>query len=622
MGLNSGEEKTLREYLMTSLSILKIPFQIGVLDRDSIYVETYNLWWVTVSVLIAIFSSYAAFYASSRITRCYSTIEKLIWIVISSLTLGIGIWAMHFIAMLALNLQCHVDYEWLLTAVTIFPVVLVSGVVLGVSSIKPIPIWLNSIFLGGGIGLTHYIGMGAMQLDGGDIRYNPTFFVLSIVVAVLLAFITLKSKGKIVLFGNENIFTSLIMGLAAAGMHYTAMFATYFVKEHSVIHLQNHALEQDNLLPFVSFVGFFVALTSLTLAIFSRNKEILSDLLKSNSQNKKIVRHLFESDSQNKKIVRHLFESHFKNAELLSSMSGLLNSIAEGAYGTDTQGNCSFVNCSFLTILGYETAEEVIGQHIHELIHHSYADGSPYPSDECQVYNAYRQQKNIHVIDEVFWRKDGVGVPVEYWSQPIIADGVLRGAIVTFTDITERQKYENEIKQLAFYDVLTGLPNRRLLLERLNHALVSSHRNGKKGALFFIDMDKFKHLNDTLGHDMGDLLLQQVAQRLTSCVRKSDTVSRLGGDEFVVILENLNEHTNEALKEVENLGFQFLEILNQNYQLNIYDYHSTPSIGVTLFDGLEKDGSELIKQADSAMYQAKSEGRNTLCFFDYAAIES
>lgn len=599
---------------MTLLSSLKIPFQIGLLDSDSLYIETYNLWWVTVSVLIAIFASYAAFNASSRIKHCYSMTEKIIWIVISSLTLGIGIWAMHFIAMLALNLQCHVDYNSFITVISIFPVVLVSGVVFGISTIKPIPIWLNSIFLGGGIGLTHYTGMAAMELDSGDISYNPIFFALSIVVAILLSFIALEAKNKVVLFENENIFASIIMGLAAAGMHYTAMFATYFIKVYGVISLQNHDLERDNLLPFVSLVAFFVALTSLTLAIFSRNKEIIRDLLKFDSQNKEIVKSLFESDSQNKEIVRHLFESHFKNAELLSSMSGLLNSIAEGAYGTDTQGNCSFVNCSFSRILGYE-AEEIIGQHIHELIHHSYADGSPYFSDECKVYNAYQQQKNIHVTDEVFWRKDGVGVPVEYWSQPIIADGFIKGAIVTFSDITERQKYENEIKKLAFYDVLTGLPNRRLLLERLNHALLSSQRNRKKGALFFIDMDKFKLLNDTLGHDMGDLLLQQVAQRLTSCVRESDTVSRLGGDEFVVMLENLSEHMNEALKEVENFGLQFLEILNQNYQLSVHDYHSTPSIGATLFDGLEKDASELIKQADSAMYQAKSEGRNTLCFF-------
>ena len=186
----------------------------------------------------------------------------------------------------------------------------------------------------------------------------------------------------------------------------------------------------------------------------------------------------------------------------------------------------------------------------------------------------------------------------------------------THLDITLQKAMEEQIKQLAFYDVLTGLANRRLLLERLNHFLISCHRSGKKGALFFIDMDNFKNLNDTLGHDMGDLLLQQVAERLISCVRENDTVSRLGGDEFVVMLENLNGQSAKAITEVKKVGNKILTTLNQNYQLGIHSYHSTPSIGATLFDGSQKDVNILIKQADDAMYQAKKSGQNTLRFYD------
>lgn len=186
----------------------------------------------------------------------------------------------------------------------------------------------------------------------------------------------------------------------------------------------------------------------------------------------------------------------------------------------------------------------------------------------------------------------------------------------THLDITLHKEMEAQIKQLAFYDVLTGLANRRLLFERLNHFLTSCHRSGKKGALFFIDMDNFKNLNDTLGHDMGDLLLQQVAERLVSCVRENDTVSRLGGDEFVVMLEDLNGQSTKAIAEVKKVGNKILTTLNQNYQLGIHNYHSTPSIGATLFDGLQKDINILIKQADDAMYQAKKSGQNTLRFYD------
>ena len=182
-------------------------------------------------------------------------------------------------------------------------------------------------------------------------------------------------------------------------------------------------------------------------------------------------------------------------------------------------------------------------------------------------------------------------------------------------DISQTKAAEDEIKILAFFDSLTRLPNRRLLLDRLKQALVSSARTGNQGALLFIDLDNFKSLNDTLGHDIGDILLQQVARRLESCVREVDTVARLGGDEFVVLLEDLSEHSIEAASQTELIGIKVLNSLNQTYQLGIHVHHSTPSIGATLFNKQESM-EELLKQADIAMYQAKKAGRNTLRFFD------
>jgi diguanylate cyclase (GGDEF)-like protein len=175
---------------------------------------------------------------------------------------------------------------------------------------------------------------------------------------------------------------------------------------------------------------------------------------------------------------------------------------------------------------------------------------------------------------------------------------------------------EEEIKNLAFYDSLTQLPNRRFLLDRLNHAWLSCARSGQEGALLFIDLDNFKSLNDTLGHHIGDLLLQQVAERLTTCVRKTDTVARLGGDEFVVMLENLNEQDIVAAARTEMIGNKILAALDQPYQLSTHDYHCTASIGVTLFGSNQYSPDELMKQADIAMYQAKKEGRNTQRFFN------
>ncbi len=186
----------------------------------------------------------------------------------------------------------------------------------------------------------------------------------------------------------------------------------------------------------------------------------------------------------------------------------------------------------------------------------------------------------------------------------------------TVRDITGRKQAEEEIKSLAFYDSLTHLPNRRLLMDRLKQALASSARSRREGALLFIDLDNFKALNDTLGHDMGDLLLQQVAQRLESCVREGDTIARLGGDEFVVMLEDLSEHNLEAAAQAESVGEKILAVLGQPYQLGVHGHHSTPSIGVAIFSDHEQSQEELLKQADIAMYQAKKAGRNTLRFFD------
>ncbi len=195
-------------------------------------------------------------------------------------------------------------------------------------------------------------------------------------------------------------------------------------------------------------------------------------------------------------------------------------------------------------------------------------------------------------------------------------DGVVTHYVGSHLDITERKAAEEKIKNLAFYDPLTQLPNRRLLMDRLQQALASSTRNNRKGALLFLDLDNFKTLNDTLGHAFGDLLLQQVAKRLESCVREGDTVARLGGDEFVVLLEDLSEQVIEAAEQTEAICEKILAALNQFYQLSTHEYQSTPSIGATLFNGHQQAMDELMKQADIAMYQAKKAGRNTISFFD------
>ncbi len=194
-------------------------------------------------------------------------------------------------------------------------------------------------------------------------------------------------------------------------------------------------------------------------------------------------------------------------------------------------------------------------------------------------------------------------------NMPIRVNGIV-------FDITEWKEAQNKIHSLAFYDPLTGLPNRRLLTDRLQQALVSSARNGLVGAILFIDLDNFKTINDTLGHALGDALLQQAATRLTSCVREEDTVARIGGDEFVVMLEYLVVDESVAATQTESICEKILAALSQPFQIASNEYRSTCSIGVTLFNDSQQSTDELLKQADIAMYQAKKAGRNTLRFFD------
>lgn len=282
----------------------------------------------------------------------------------------------------------------------------------------------------------------------------------------------------------------------------------------------------------------------------------------------------------------------------------------EGMLITDCHNVIMRVNQAFTSITGY-LAEEVLGKNPRFLTSGRHDAG--FYQSMWEALNAKGKWEG-----EV-WnrRKDGEIYP-EYLLISAVKDinNEVANYVATFRDITANKAAESEIKKLAFYDPLTLLPNRRLLTDRLNHALASSARNRNIGALLFIDLDNFKTLNDTLGHDMGDSLLKQVALRLKSCIREDDTLARLGGDEFVVILENLSELAMDAATKAELIGDKILAALNQVYPLASQEYHGAASIGVTLFAGHALSIDELMKQADIAMYQSKKSGRNTLRFFD------
>jgi diguanylate cyclase (GGDEF)-like protein/PAS domain S-box-containing protein len=233
-----------------------------------------------------------------------------------------------------------------------------------------------------------------------------------------------------------------------------------------------------------------------------------------------------------------------------------------------------------------------------------------------QLIGSVLRHGERETCDLALRRSDGAVIQVQLDCVCLSGGGKPRTLRLALTDITERKRAEADIEQLAFYDPMTRLPNRRLLLDRLQQALTSRARSQRRGAILFLDLDEFKCLNDTLGHDAGDLLLQQVALRLLSCVRACDTVARLGGDEFVVMLGDLSANPRDAASQAELVGEKILLALALPSMLAGHEHHSTGCIGVTLFGDRRETVHELMKRADLAMYRAKAVGHNSLRFFD------
>ena len=272
-----------------------------------------------------------------------------------------------------------------------------------------------------------------------------------------------------------------------------------------------------------------------------------------------------------------------------------------------SNGTIIDANRAFLDVMGFES-QEVIDRTSMEL--GMWADAT----DRQKLAVALHQNSGCRDLEVRLRRKNGE----VFWGQLSASFAEIEGVpcILAFIrDVSAAKVAEEEIKNLAFYDPLTGLPNRRLLWERLRQALIVSTRTRCKHALLFVDLDDFKALNDTFGHHVGDLMLQEAARRIASCVREVDTVARLGGDEFVVIIEDLSEIPEVAATQAKSVGAKILEAISQPYSLDGSECHSTSSMGITVFGDHGAGTNEVLQQADIAMYQAKSAGRNNMLFF-------
>ncbi len=294
----------------------------------------------------------------------------------------------------------------------------------------------------------------------------------------------------------------------------------------------------------------------------------------------------------------------------MREQSKLLDNAQDAIFVQDMDARILYWNKGAERLFGW-TSEEVMELQVEEVF--------PYIFPEVKNVRAFVREHGEWTGELEKRHKNGRTLVVESRCTLVNGeDGKPRSILAINTDITDRKLAEAKIHQLAFYDDLTGLPNRVMLRERLEETLAATMYGEKMGALLLIDLDDFKTLNDTSGHDIGDLLLQEVALRLKSSVHKADFMARLASDEFMVILDGLSADPEIAAIEAKAVGDVLLGTFEVPYLLGSYKYDGTASIGVTLFQGQKDTADDLLKRADLAMYRAKAKGRNTMCFFDPA----
>lgn len=535
--------------------------------------STYNLSLVFLSIIIAIIASFAALDLGIRIHKAKGFARNL-WLFGGAFAMGMGIWSMHFIAMLAFHLSIPVTYNLTLVIISIIPAIISSGLALYMisrPSIRSSQVIIGAFFIGTGIVSMHYTGMEAMVMQA-TIEYNPLLWGLSAIIAYVVSLVALhllflaQQQSSTPGFKWKKAGSALIMGIAISAMHYTGMSAATFKHDHHQISLGSF---DNTLLAFLIGIGVLIILGLVFISTFIDKR--------------------FESQSiTSERKFRSVVESA-NDAIILADSKGAIISWNKGAQ----------------FIFGYQD-KEVLGKKLQIIIPERFKEAH---QKGMERYLSTGEPRVIgKTVELQGLKKDGNEFPIELSLATWQEEGNLYFSSI-IRDITERKHAEEKINQMVYLDPLTGLPNRHLLNDRLTQALDQANENKQIIGIMFIDLDRFKYINDTLGHATGDHLLIEVAKRIHSCLGKTDTVCRQGGDEFIVLLPNTTSDgiTKKAQKIVD--------LFSQSFVLNGHEMFVTPSIGITLYPSDGRDIETLIKNADTAMYRVKEQGKNNFQFY-------
>lgn len=672
----------------------------------------YEPWLVALSCVLAVLASYTALSLAARVPHVEQA-KAWWWLGGGAIGMGIGIWAMHFVGMLAFHLPIPVAYDIPMTIASVMMAITASGFALylirhGIQRWRSL--FSSALLMGSGIAAMHYTGMAALRMSPA-IQYDPATVALSLLIAFGASLFALKlafhhQEAEPTLFSAKQALSALLMGAAIAGMHYVGMGAAHFAPD-SVCLAAPKGLDDDVMAVIVASLTLLLLLATMLLLNYDVHRarqnavlvqelkglnrqlrseavkmaEALTENLRENAQRDRLLAAIVEQsgeaiitiDTQQRitswnnaaeRMLGYLFSEVEGNTLDVLELQPV-TTMQEGYYRCQTRsGNTLFmlkgtsplldengqcigeivmlhdvtqerqdreqlllwslvyrhsgeaivisdahnrilsVNDSFTRITGYSAAEAVganpnllaSGRHSPEFYHKMWQNLQRDGQWKGEIWNR---------------RKDGTIYP-EWLTITTLRDDHNEPCyyIAIFSDATSYKEKEARIHFLAHHDALTGLPNRTLLQDRLEQAVGKARRDCTKIAILFIDLDRFKVINDTLGHQVGDLLLKEVARRLNASVRDSDTVCRQGGDEFIIVLPEFEE-----LSDVAHVAQKILENISRDFLLEGERLKVTPSIGISIYPDDGERIDVLIKNADTAMYHAKESGRANFQFF-------
>ena len=510
--------------------------------------------------------------------------------------MGVGIWSMHFIGMLAFSLPVRVAYDLSITLLSLLIAIVVSGFALHTvsrASLGTRKLALAGVLMGIGIAAMHYTGMAAMQVDPA-IHYQPLLFIASVVIAISAATVALwiafSLRADTTSWArHKKAASALAMGAAISGMHYVGMAAAHFA--HHTVAVETIGVNQFWLALAIGAFTFLVLATTLVVSVIDARMADRSARL-----------------AEELRVANADLE---RNAASLASTKAFLDSII------DNIPNMIFVkDAKELRFVRMNRAgEELLGYDERELLGKS--DRDFFPQEQAEFFVArdrevLSESKTVQIAEEKVSTRHRGDRMLRTKKLPILDEnGDPQYLLGIAEDITEQKQAEERLEYLAQYDALTGLPNRALFHDRLGSAIARARRNQQVLALLFVDLDRFKEINDTLGHAVGDDVLRAAASRFGAAVRDTDTVARLAGDEFTVILENVGGADN-AKVVVQKIQLALMEpIVVGGREIFI-----NSSIGVSFFPTHAQAADTLIQTADIAMYHAKQMGRNTYALYE------